>query len=344
MEKYFSKAAKIALVLVYIVILAGAVVRMTGSGMGCPDWPKCFGYYIPPTDITEIEWSPNREFKEGQVIIVDETLQVARKDFRTSSVYNQYNWETYTKHEYTTFNPIHTWIEYINRLATVVLGIPMLLMLFFSFWWYQKDKIVTIVSILTIILLGLQAVLGKLVVDTNLKPAMISVHMILALVILCMLLFLIHRTGKQSGSLKYNKNLILLLVVAFAITFVQIIMGIQVRQFIDAQIDILGEDAKNLWLQNGTLQFYIHRSFSILVVLFNLYIAHRIYKFNLGYSKFNWVLVLILGNIVTGIAMSYLDFPFASQPTHLVLASLLIGAQFYLVLEAIKAKRSLKTL
>ena len=80
MQKYFFKIAKIALILVYLVIVAGALVRMTGSGMGCPDWPKCFGYYIPPTDRAELTWSPNRDFHEGQVIIVDEKLLVSKSD------------------------------------------------------------------------------------------------------------------------------------------------------------------------------------------------------------------------------------------------------------------------
>ena len=81
MQIQFRKVAKISLVLVYLVIIAGAVVRMTGSGMGCPDWPKCFGYFIPPTDVSELQWRPGKSYKQGQVIIKNEELRVANSDF-----------------------------------------------------------------------------------------------------------------------------------------------------------------------------------------------------------------------------------------------------------------------
>ena len=78
MIQKFRNTAKVALVLIYLVIIAGAVVRMTGSGMGCPDWPKCFGYYIPPTDASEIQFQANHEYKKGYVIQIDEIFYYAK--------------------------------------------------------------------------------------------------------------------------------------------------------------------------------------------------------------------------------------------------------------------------
>ena len=123
MKKYFLPITKIALVLVYLVIVAGALVRMTGSGMGCPDWPKCFGYYIPPTEEKELLFTPNRAYKKGMVIIKEETLLVAKTDFTTTTTFSKEDWEKYTKHDYAIFNPSHTWVEYINRLFGALAGI-----------------------------------------------------------------------------------------------------------------------------------------------------------------------------------------------------------------------------
>ena len=140
----YRKSVRIALIIVYLVIVAGAMVRMTGSGMGCPDWPKCFGYYIPPTEAAQLEWAPERTFNKGQVIIVNESLKVANATFTTTTSYNEANWESYTKHDYAVFNVWHTWIEYINRLIGAISGLAVLVMAILSLRKWRIRKRITI--------------------------------------------------------------------------------------------------------------------------------------------------------------------------------------------------------
>jgi cytochrome c oxidase assembly protein subunit 15 len=56
-------------------------------------------------------------------------------------------------------------------------------------------------------------------------------------------------------------------------------------------------------------------------------------KFQLGYKKINAILILIVFEIFTGILMYYFDFPFSTQTLHLVIASILFGVQFYVLME-----------
>ena len=53
----------------------------------------------------------------------------------------------------------------------------------------------------------------------------------------------------------------------------QIILGTQVRQFVDEQTKLIGYQ-KALWLESPDLNFYIHRSTSILVLALNGYLWH----------------------------------------------------------------------
>ncbi|NNF20254.1 MAG: heme A synthase [Flavobacteriaceae bacterium] len=339
----YRKIAKVSLLLVYLVIIAGAVVRMTGSGMGCPDWPKCFGYYIPPTEIADLEWKPNHDYEAGQVIIREQSLQVAARDFHSGETYDEGQWNAYTRHDYAEFNVFHTWTEFLNRLMGALAGLATLLLAVASFSYWKRDKFVTLASCFVVLAMGFQAWLGATVVYSVLAPAKITVHMLMALAIVAILLLLIYRTSKAQKDHKKDTLLRNLLILALGLTVVQVVLGTQVRQLVDQRIDLVGEEAKALWLNDPGISFYIHRSFSILVVLLNSYLAYRIFKLKLGFDKIKWVLGLIVVEILTGIAMVYLDFPFASQPLHLVLASLLFGLQFYLVLEVVYAGRNLKT-
>ncbi|CAM4191180.1 COX15/CtaA family protein [Gillisia hiemivivida] len=340
----YRKFIKISLILVYLVIVAGAIVRMTGSGMGCPDWPKCFGYYIPPVEITELQFQADRTYKKGQVIIVDESLMTAETDFTTGSSYNPKNWVKYTKHDYAIFNPWHTWIEYINRLLGALAGLAVLIMAFLSLKYWRENKKITLFSWLSVFLMGFQGWLGATVVYSVLSPVKITIHMVMALVIVALILYLLHISKAKSQTkigLKSFRNLTFYAVI---LTLIQIILGTQVREFVDEQIKIIGYSMPEQWLSEPSVIFYIHRSFSILVLVLNLLIWWQNKKLKLGFTKVNWVLAIIGLEIITGIAMYNFDFPALSQPLHLVIATLLFGVQFYILLEALRAPIRIKSL
>ena len=340
MKNAYRPLAKTSLVLVYLVILAGAVVRMTGSGMGCPDWPKCFGYYIPPTQESELLWAPEKSFQKGQVIIRNESLLLAERNFRTGDAFNPANWVPYTRHEYAVFNATHTWIEYINRLLGALAGLAMLLLALSSVTWWKERKSRVLLAWFGVIAIGFQAWLGATVVYSVLEPVKITLHMFMALLIVALLIWMVQRTDKKSRSFPADASIGRIWWLVVPLSLVQILMGTQVRQFIDKQSELLGYAAKSLWLENAGIVFFVHRSFSIVLLLFHLWAAYRVYSLDLGYKKIYASLAVLLGIIISGIAMNYLAFPWGSQPLHLALASILFGLQWYVFLELNLAPRS----
>lgn len=143
---------------------------------------------------------------------------------------------------------------------------------------------------------------------------------------------------EKLSTFKKNSLFEKVILITLILTFIQIILGTQVRQYVDEQVKILGYDQMALVLQNPILIFYIHRSFSLLILGLNVLLFLRNRKLQLGFEKVNWVIALIGIEVFSGMAMYYLDFPFASQPIHLVIASLLFGTQTYLFLESKEAK------
>ena len=331
MKKYFLTSAKTALVLVYLVIIAGALVRMTGSGMGCPDWPKCFGYYIPPTEENELLYTVGKEYSKGQVIIKNESLLVAKEDFVAPNNFENTKWEKYTKHDYAIFNPFHTWVEYLNRLVGALAGIACLITLFLSISFWKENKKLILFNLLICFLMGFQAWLGKTVVDSVLNPYKITTHMLAALLIVAVQLYVIYAVQEKKSNKKSDAEFKWVLYAALVFTVIQIIFGTQVRESVDTIVE--AGLPKEIWIQNPKGGFLTHRSFSLLVVAANAFLFWRNRSIALGFEKMNWILAVLCMEIASGIAMYYFDFPFGSQTIHIVMATLLFGIQLYLVLE-----------
>lgn len=339
MKKHFPLLVKISLISVYLIFLAGSVVRMTGSGMGCPDWPKCFGYYIPPTSEEQITWQPNTSYEKGMIIIKDEALFVAESDLITSSEFNSSNWSKYTKHSYAKFNKYHTWTEYINRLSSALAGIPFLFLIFTSVSFWKEKKQITLLAFGAFFLMLFEAWLGKTVVDTHLKPTIITIHMVAGLLIIALLLWLLHIVSdRKKTTFKYNSLFNKLVIASAVFSLIQIAMGTQVRQFIDEQVKLYGFENKQFSLLEPNFKFYFHRSFTIAIVLVNLGMFYLNQIKDLGFKLVNWIVFLIFLETITGILMYYAEFPLGTQAVHLLSGAILFGLQFYLWVQSRKLR------
>lgn len=323
--------AKISLGFTFVVIIAGSVVRMTGSGMGCPDWPKCFGYMIPPTDIDPLTYSTGREFKKGQMIIQNDTLWVAQESFISEENFNRSHWSNYTKHDYAKFNPTHTWIEYINRLATVLFGIPVMILVFLSvlYFFKSKDGVTLLLALGTMFMLGFEAWLGKMVVDGNLHEGSITWHMMGSMAIVLFLLLLVYRHRVEKKYILVSTPFVYGLWAFLGLTVVQIILGTQVRE----EVDVIARniDDRSIWVENLSSTFLIHRSFSIVLFLLTLYLV-RENKLHFHTPQVSALGVLIGLEIMAGIILAYFSMPAFAQPVHLWLGIILFAYSVYALL------------
>ncbi|HXC04471.1 MAG TPA: COX15/CtaA family protein [Bacteroidia bacterium] len=308
----FIRLAKTTLVLVYLVIIAGSVVRATGSGMGCPDWPRCFGHWIPPTDVKELPANYRTYFKVQEQAIEP-------------------------------FNAAKTWTEYGNRWVGALLGIFMFIQLVFVFPHRKKQASLFKLSLAGLLLTGAEGVLGAFVVHTNLKTGVITLHMFLSLIILITQSSLLYQTRpaiQKDPTKPFFKNLIIL---SLVLTTIQMLIGTQVREGVDELLKNF--DAGTRWdlLNHIGLRFLIHSVFAWCLAAFNIFLFILIVKNKSFYSlcrpiALSLLCVLIL-EMTAGAILKLYAIPAWIQPVHLLLATILFGLQWALVLRV----RSLKT-
>jgi len=187
-------------------------------------------------------------------------------------------------------------------------------------------------------MMGFQAWLGATVVYSVLNPVKITIHMVMALVIVAVILYILHLVKPKSVQLKKDGIFSKLLWVSLLFSLIQIVLGTQVRQFVDNQIKKFGYGDMSLILAEPPFGFYLHRTFTFLVIGVAIYMFFRNRKLQLGFSKMNWVILLFGLEVISGVMMYYFDFPFGMQTSHLVVASLLFGVQVYMILENRSAK------
>ncbi len=303
-EQRFRSLALLTVIVVYLLILAGGIVRSTGSGMGCPDWPTCFGRWVPPTEVSQLPLN----YQEIYGVKLKGEVE---------------------------FNATKTWIEYVNRLLGVIAGFCVFGTLLASSSYLRKDKIIFWGSLTAFLLIGINGWLGSRVVATELAQYMITLHLLLAIAVVFALLFVVVRSNAShlyaDLTVHNTKTLCWLLVVVMLLTLIQIVFGAQVREALDAVVKRLGYERRADWIDNLNWSFYIHRSFSLIVLAFHVAVVYQLRRFsNVGWllSLTKALITVVVAEICTGVVMAYFNVPAVAQPIHLVLAVLLIGLQF----------------
>ncbi|MDF9796917.1 cytochrome c oxidase assembly protein subunit 15 [Catalinimonas alkaloidigena] len=332
---FYRRLSLITLASVYFLIFVGGVVRSTGSGMGCPDWPKCFGQWVPPTTIDDLPenykeiYAEQRAVKNTRFTTYLDALgfsNLADEIRNDDSILVEAN-----------FNVTKTWTEYLNRLVGVIVGFLILATFVISISFIGTNPKIFIVSLLSLVAVGFQGWIGSIVVSTNLLQWMITVHMLLALIILALLTYqyVLARTDKQvSRTFAPSKLINLILLVLITLTVVQVVMGTQVREEVDLVAEKMNFTSREAWIDQLGSTFYFHRSFSLLIVLAHIYLLFRVVKYygNQGNLMNNTLvlLIVILAEVFTGVIMAYFAIPRLAQPLHLLFASLVFGIQLYI--------------
>jgi heme a synthase len=334
----FRRISLISVLAVYFLILVGGIVRSTGSGMGCPDWPKCFGSWVPPTSVDQLPKNYQDIYLEKRLVKNDRFVTMLTSlGFEQKAEEIRNDKSILIEEE---FNATKTWIEYLNRLLGAVIGLLVIATFLYSLPLWKVDKSLPLLSFFNLLLVIFQGWIGSIVVSTNLLEWMITVHMILALVIVCLLLYIHYRAYRVAYPITFKTEkpdrLFYLLGVGFILMIVQVVFGTQVREEVDAIAFRFGNLFRSEWVEYLGMNFLIHRSFSLVLLGIHLIFIYKIYKYSVrSTSIFKWsqlLILLILFVIITGVGLAYFGIPAFLQPLHLLFGSLIVGLQFVILL------------
>src|SRR5215468_8118501 len=153
----FQRLAQCTTASTYLLILVGGLVRASGAGLGCPDWPRCFGTWIPPASAAELP----------------------------------------PQFDAALFNPTLMWTEYLNRLLGVTVGFLILATVVSAWRHHRREPRILWASVAALLLTGFQGWLGGRVVARALAEWIVTAHLIFALVIVQLLLYATVRAWKN---------------------------------------------------------------------------------------------------------------------------------------------------
>lgn len=316
---WFQRLAVAALVSVMVLIFVGAIVRVSGAGLGCPDWPTCWGCLIPPWKKDQVDLS-RIDFEKFQA-------KAERLGRDPESVTPERILES--------FNPVHTWTEFVNRLFSLPVGLFTLATFIAASMRRGRRGAVFWAAFGSLLLVLVNAWLGARVVYSGLKPGIITLHMALAMLLMALLVFTAWaggerrwRIGLQGPAAKWAR---LAIVVLLAVTVAEGVLGSQVREITDQLKIERGGAPRSEWIGQleGTILYLAHRSFSwvILAVAVVHFLTARRARSGVTGPVERMILGVVLAQMVLGLIMSQVAIHPLVQVLHVGLSSVLLCSE-----------------
>jgi cytochrome c oxidase assembly protein subunit 15 len=194
----FTRLCFITTATTYLLIFVGGLVRVSGAGLGCPDWPKCFGRWIPPVSAQQLP--PDMDPSQ--------------------------------------FNFTLAWIEYSNRLLGMTVGLLILATAVLAIKYYRKSPRILYPAWAAALLTAFQGWQGGEVVTSQLKPVIVSAHMGIALVIVSLMIYVTREAyyaeigAVSTKSVPAGRSRVWIGVL-WLVTIIQIVIGTQVRSSLE---------------------------------------------------------------------------------------------------------------
>ena len=311
---WFQRILVITTILTLCVVVFGSYVRLTDAGLGCPDWPGCYGTLSVPQS--------------------EEAISQALQQFPDSMVETD-----------------KAWIEMIHRYIAGILGLLILFIAIKSYKLRDEIKITLKLPFFILTLVCFQAILGMWTVTKLLQPAIVTTHLIGGMTILGLMTFMTHRQlGTQINNDSINRHTMTIARLSLFVLFIQILLGgwtstnyaalactdyptchgslIPDMNFKDG-FSIFRElgmtsSGEELSLQALHAIQWVHRMGAIVLTALVLYLFYLLRNFpGLGFYR-NLLLILISVQFVVGIANLLLHLPIALATIHNLGAALLV--------------------
>lgn len=315
---------KLSIFFIYMLFAVGGLVRSTGSGMGCPDWPKCFGEYIPPTNVDQLP-SDYQEFFTTQRIKKTERFAslVEKLGFvNKASQIREYE-ALEQKHD---FNVVKAYVEYLNRLWGAVTGLIVFICFILSFKYLGTNTSVFIYTLLGFIAVFANALLGAVVVHSNLIGGIVTAHFILAFAALGFFIVAYQNAHFQSVNVKKSSQKWLAYTLLF-ITSLQVVLGAQVREIYDLWS---ASTSGSIAAENLYPKFHIHALVGIVVSVVSIYQFIVTSKTDKYASYFKYIAILAVAQLPIGLLALNETLAATSKLFHISIGAGIFLLQFYI--------------